>query len=90
MTSTLSATFNDLGQSVKGDTVATIEYSSPSERQPATIDELIRFRAAGEHADSPIIAYPPEGLEYVYYSPREVRYLRLVTVMHQLLILYPG
>ncbi|KAL4946672.1 hypothetical protein BDV06DRAFT_231756 [Aspergillus oleicola] len=40
-----------------------------------TIDDLLRARAEGDKADEPIVAYPSEGTEYRYYTPRELHNL---------------
>lgn len=39
---------------------------------PSTIDELIKRRASEPEADEPIIAYPNNDIDYVYYTPRQV------------------
>lgn len=44
-----------------------------SESTPSTIDELIKIRASEPEADEPIIAYPNNDVDYVYYTPRQVR-----------------
>lgn len=51
--------------------------SESSEKMVYTIDGLLRNRAAGEKADEPIVAYPAEGTEYAYYTPRQVGFLQL-------------
>jgi hypothetical protein len=33
---------------------------------------LIRLRASDPEADEPIIAYPNNDIDYVYYTPRQV------------------
>lgn len=44
------------------------------ERNIHTIDDLLRHRAHGSKRADPIVAYPTQGSEYVYYTPQEVRF----------------
>lgn len=48
------------------------EYDEP-ERDIYTIHDLLLTRANGKAADEPIVAYPSKDIDYVYYTPRQVR-----------------
>ena len=50
--------------------VKPVTISAPA---PSTIDELIRLRANEPGADEAIVAYPANDIDYVYYTPRQVR-----------------
>lgn len=55
--------------------VASISEVKPvttSEPAPSTIDELVKLRASEPEANKPIIAYPNNDIDYVYYTPRQV------------------
>ncbi|KJK62622.1 Male sterility protein [Aspergillus parasiticus SU-1] len=47
------------------------EYDEP-EREIYTIHDLLLTRANGKAADEPIVAYPSKGIDYVYYTPRQL------------------
>ncbi|PLB52351.1 acetyl-CoA synthetase-like protein [Aspergillus steynii IBT 23096] len=52
--------------------VVPVVSSEREEQVIYTIDGLLRARAAGDKADEPIVAYPAEGTEYAYYTPRQL------------------
>ncbi|OGM48883.1 NRPS-like enzyme [Aspergillus bombycis] len=47
------------------------EYEEP-EREIYTIHDLLLARANGKAADEPIVAYPSQEIDYVYYTPRQI------------------
>lgn len=52
--------------------IAEVKPLTISALAPSTIDELIKLRASEPEADEPIIAYPNNDIDYVYYTPRQV------------------
>lgn len=52
--------------------IAEVKPVAISALAPSTIDELIKLRASEPEADEPIIAYPNNDIDYVYYTPRQV------------------
>ncbi|KUL86230.1 hypothetical protein ZTR_08387 [Talaromyces verruculosus] len=49
---------------------------------PSTIDELIKLRASEPEADEPIIAYPNNDIDYIYYTPRQLNDLVEQVAVH--------
>lgn len=40
-----------------------------------TINELLQRKAKAETCNEPIVAYPSEGTDYTYYTPKQVSFL---------------
>lgn len=72
-TSTMTKTLQQARTGANNSTQNNIPAQPPEDLEPATIDELIRCRAIGDTGDLPIIAYPSDGRDYVYYTPKQVR-----------------
>ena len=44
----------------------------PSSSELRTIEELLFDRTRGPHADDPVVAYPVSGIEYTFYTPKQL------------------
>ncbi len=71
-----AAEVHTLASKTKASATATLveNVTSPKQQETLyTVNDILRARASGETAHEPIVAYPSSGIDYVYYTPHQVR-----------------